>query len=112
MQNHLCWHTRNLPRRPLLRTQRPQMQQKQNQVSIDLLHLILQVDLSPADKEKIVQSPDFVDFFAKSSKVIERALYVSSKYDIAVDYTEADENANNGYRITCIASNFGVARII
>lgn len=47
-------------------------------------------ELSAAEKEKIVQSQDFAAFITSSSRVIERALYSQTKYNIFVDYAGVD----------------------
>ncbi|GAM20377.1 hypothetical protein SAMD00019534_035520 [Acytostelium subglobosum LB1] len=48
-------------------------------------------ELSEHDKNNILESDSFRSFFSRSSKVIERALYLDDSIDILVDYTKSDE---------------------
>jgi hypothetical protein len=50
-----------------------------------------ETELTPEDKEQIMQTAEFTDFVSKTSKLMERALYVSSKVDVVVDYTQTDD---------------------
>jgi dynein intermediate chain len=49
------------------------------------------VELSSAEKQKVIESPPFLEFLEKTSKVVERALFVSSKYDILKDYSKSED---------------------
>ncbi|KAI5864964.1 WD40 repeat-like protein [Durotheca rogersii] len=58
--------------------------------------------LSSEELAAVVASDDFVDFVERSTKVIERALHISSEYDILTDYSlqahdieDEDEQAGN-----------------
>lgn len=50
-------------------------------------------DLSEEEKQMILMTENFQDFFDKSSRIIERAL--SEQVDLFVDYTGASETKNN-----------------
>ena len=60
-----------------------QIQQQQKQLR----------DLSEEEKQMILMTENFQDFFDKSSRIIERAL--SEQVDLFVDYTGASETKNN-----------------
>ena len=60
-----------------------QIQQQQKQLR----------DLSEEEKQMILMTENFQDFFDKSSRIIERAL--SEQVDLFVDYTRASETKNN-----------------
>eukprot|EP01133_Synstelium_polycarpum_P013688 gene13688-16125_t len=49
------------------------------------------IELNEQDKVKILESDSFKSFFSRSSKVIERALFLDDSVDILVDYTKLDE---------------------
>lgn len=49
-------------------------------------------DLSEEEKQLILMTENFQDFFDKSSRIIERAL--SEQVDLFVDYTGASETKN------------------
>lgn len=52
------------------------------------------------DKEAVVQSGEFQDFLTKTSRLVERALFVDSKFDITVDYGKSDaEDERWTYRV-------------
>lgn len=46
------------------------------------------------DKEAIISSATFQDFITKSSRLVERALFVDRKYDITVNYAESDADGD------------------
>eukprot|EP01117_Protostelium_nocturnum_P007231 TRINITY_DN2586_c0_g1_i1.p1 TRINITY_DN2586_c0_g1~~TRINITY_DN2586_c0_g1_i1.p1 ORF type:complete len:506 (+),score=173.11 TRINITY_DN2586_c0_g1_i1:525-2042(+) len=50
--------------------------------------------LSLAEKERILSSKDFSSFLDHSSRLIERAIYVDTKYDITVDYARSEVGDN------------------
>jgi len=50
-------------------------------------------DLSEEEKQMILMTENFQDFFDKSSRIIERAL--CEQVDLFVDYTGASETKNN-----------------
>lgn len=60
-----------------------QIQQQQKQLR----------DLSEEEKQMILMTENFQDFFDKSSRIIERAL--SEQVDLFADYTGASETKNN-----------------
>src|SRR5689334_11140447 len=47
--------------------------------------------LSSTEKEKILHSSDFEDFMSKSCRVMERALYAGTTFDINKDYLPKQE---------------------
>jgi len=49
-------------------------------------------ELDDYEKQNILDSDAFKSFFTKSSKVIERALYLDDSVDILVDYTLSDDS--------------------
>ncbi|KAF2077528.1 hypothetical protein CYY_001146 [Polysphondylium violaceum] len=49
-------------------------------------------ELDDFEKQNILDSDAFKSFFTKSSKVIERALYLDDSVDILVDYTLSDDS--------------------
>jgi len=70
------------------KTSPPQTSVKEDQIQS------VSTELSQVEKDKILQSSDFLDFITRSSKIVERALYSTSKFDIAINYSEAEENLN------------------
>ena len=72
---------------------RPPKQKRKARIG-DSIHLLIGLDLTQDEKEAIVQSSDFVNWFSKTSKIVERALYATEQYDITVDYSAVDENSN------------------
>jgi len=59
--------------------------------------------LSNEDKKRLMLTPEFRTFFSRSSVLIERALYQNSRYDIAVDYSQ--DNEDDGARENTVLSN-------
>ncbi len=47
--------------------------------------------MTPLEKEQITQAPEFVEFIDRTSKLIERALYVGKAFDITIDYAKRSD---------------------
>lgn len=55
--------------------------------------LILFTELDEETKTQIVESEPFKDFFDKTTRIMDRALYLSEALDIMEDYKSVDEQA-------------------
>jgi hypothetical protein len=50
-------------------------------------------EAAPQERQQIVQQEQFQKFVTKSSRVMERALYLGSEYDIMIDYAKSDSQS-------------------
>lgn len=49
--------------------------------------------LDPAAALQITETRDFSEFLNQTTKIVEKALVVSSKYDIMMDYAKDEETS-------------------
>ncbi|KAL6078661.1 Cytoplasmic dynein 1 intermediate chain 2 [Balamuthia mandrillaris] len=56
------------------------------------------IELSEEEKKNVMQSNEFVRFFSKASRRLERALFVGDQWDIMLDYSEADSETTEAKR--------------
>ncbi len=55
------------------------------------ISLFSSTEMTPLEKEQITQAPEFVEFIDRTSKLIERALYVGKAFDITIDYAKRSD---------------------
>lgn len=49
------------------------------------------MELENIERQKIIDSPNFTEFIERSAKIVERALFLGSKYDIFKDYSQSEQ---------------------
>lgn len=64
-----------------------------------LLLTMMHSELNDIEKLEIVQSEDFTHFFGKAARTLERAMYLSEKYNIARDFIDDDRRSTSGYLV-------------
>lgn len=72
------------------------LKQQNKQSSLQAQSSLIKQELTGDEREQILKSEPFQDFFARSSRLIERSLWESPKaFDIFTDYSGRDANGQN-----------------
>jgi len=53
-------------------------------------------ELSEIERAEVAQSPDFMHFFTKATRTVERAVFLANKYNLTRDFVDDDRRAANG----------------
>ena len=55
-------------------------------------------ELSPIERKELLQSYEFIQFFNKATRILERAINVG-QLDIGVDYAEEENDSSKRYAV-------------